>query len=152
MKWLSKIFMVIALAIGMLAVTPVMAQTEDYEVVTYINWTQSNSGYWTKYSGYWVYNDFDWAVSRSVETHGGFYIYDIWLYSQSYVYNADGSTEPLSTNVRDIRVYADSFLRSRCVNSIGVTFFNSTAPVTLRFKSKSKYPTIIIRWGSMRGL
>lgn len=151
MKWLSKLIMILAFAVGMMT-TPANAQTEDYDVVTYIGWTQSNSGYWTKYTGYWVYNDFDWAVSRSVETFSGYYIYDIWFYSQSYVYNADASTESLSTNVRDVKVYANGYLVSRCVNSVGVTFFNSTAPVTLRFKSKSKYPTIIIRWGSMRGL
>lgn len=126
------------------------SQEGTYDVVTYINWTKSGSGYFTTYPGYVVYNDFDWAVTRSTKQFNGYYIYDIWFFSQSYI--KDNDVEYISTNVKNVYVYSNNVLVSRCVNPVGITFFDEVPAETLKFYSKSKFPIIYITWGSMKGL
>jgi hypothetical protein len=128
-----------------------VAQSEDYDVVVYKDWMHSGSGYFTIYDTYYVYNDFDWAITRSVEKFNGYYIFDIWFFSQSYIKTGE-KIEYISTNIRDIYVYANKVQVSRCVNPVGITFFDAESAYTLRFYHKNAYPGIFMKWGNMAGL
>jgi hypothetical protein len=52
---------------------------DGYETEVYLTWTQSGAGYWTKSSGYSIYNDFDYMLTRSKYPINGYYYFDFWF-------------------------------------------------------------------------
>jgi len=120
-----------------------------YEDVTYISWSKSNSGYWTNYTNYSVYNDFDWMVSRSNQPdYYGYYYYHIWFYSQSFYWNGYNK-KFTSTNIKDIKLYVNNYLTVIHSNGLGITFMNEYKATSLTFKSKLPNAKINIVWGKM---
>jgi hypothetical protein len=122
-----------------------------YETEVYIPWKKSGSGYWLQYSGYYVYNDFSFMISRSKEKIGGYYYYDIWFYSESYYWDGKNA-EYTSTNIKNVYVYVDGKLTTYNESSIGITFFNETTPHSLRFVTTSKYPKVWVQWKQMKAI
>jgi len=123
----------------------------NYETEVYVPWQHSGVGYWVQYQTYYTYNDFSYMVSRSKETFGGYYYYDVWFYSNSYYWDGNNATYT-STNIKYVYVYVDGKLTSKNENSIGITFYNETAPTSLRFMSTSKYPKVWIKWNQMKAI
>jgi hypothetical protein len=128
---------------------PITLTVQKYDTQPYITWRRSGSGYWTQYTNYYVYNDFDWMVSRSVGTINGYYYYDFWFYSQSYYW--DGySASYTSTNLRNVNVYVDGKHYSSDYSSLGITFNQTYNAIGLRIMSKNPRPSISITWGQMK--
>jgi len=128
-------------------VTPVVAASSN--TVSYIEWTPSNSGYWTQYTSYSVYNDFEWSVVRSKypDDYGQYYYY-VWFYSQSYFW--DGyNAKYTSTNIKNIKIYANDVLTTWNTTDLGCTFNGEYNAANLNFKIASANPKFEITWGHM---
>lgn len=121
---------------------------QTYDIVTYIKWTPSYSGYWTYSKGYSIYNDFDWMVSRSTYSYNGYYYFDFWFFSQSYYW--DGyQAQYTTTNIKKVDVYFDGSWVLSDKTPLGITFDKTYNAVTLRVMSKNPQPKIYFKWGSM---
>lgn len=115
--------------------------------VEYITWTNSGVGYWTKSTYYNIYNDFDWAVTRTqYPDYNGYYTFKVWLYSQSYYWDGRNATYT-STNIRNIDVYLDGTRWVSNYSQIGITFKDEY--VGIKFKIKKANPYFMIKWGTM---
>ena len=123
-------------------------ETNKYETIVYSDWQNSGSGYWSTNDKYYTYNDFDFLISRSKETFGGYYYYDFWLFSQSYYWDGNEATYT-STNIKDITVIVDGNVVKQEFSDIGITFNKMYNAITLRVKSSKVKPNIIITWKSM---
>lgn len=120
-----------------------------YQNTSYINWSKSGVGYWTSYSNYSVYNDFDWMVSRSnAPDYNGYYYYYIWFYSQSFYWNGYDK-KYTSTNIVGMKLYVNNYLVISDNSPLGITFMNEYNASLLTFKSKSPTVKINIVWKNM---
>lgn len=115
---------------------------EYYDTEWYITWKLSNVGDWGVPSFYW-------GVSRSKEkTSEGYYIFDIWFYSNSYIWDYENSESKwVSTYVEGIYVACNGTY----VNSqpVWVTFREAYAYEGLRFYLKQHNPDIRLLWSKL---
>lgn len=129
--------------------TSTLVVTDVYDVEPYLPWQSSGSGYWTESTNYYIYNDFDFMVSRSVKPIGGYYYYDFWFFSQSYYWDGRESSYT-STNLRNINIYVNKVNITSDYSSVGVTFNQTFNATSLRFRSKAYQPNIYIKWDYMK--
>lgn len=137
----------ILIVILSLFVSTASGQTKGvYDYITYINWTPSHSGYWQQMNdGTYARSDFQWAVSRSTNMIDGYYIYDIWFVSNSYLWNYMTNTpgQWVSVKINNINVKADG----DPVSSVGWVLCNeSYSPSALKFISKNPNAYVRIYW------
>lgn len=149
-----KKFLKISLLLSFLFITTSFG--EKYGTEIYIPWKVSGSGYWTNLNGYAVYNDFEYMVSRSTSVDQyGYYYYDFWFYSQSYYWDGYNATYT-STNIRNVIVQVNEGYGYRTISydytPLGISFFSQYSPLSLRIKSKSYNPLIIMRWNNMSAI
>lgn len=122
-----------------------------YETQVYVPWKKSGSGYWLDHGTYYTYNDFSFMVSRSKYKIGGYYYYDIWFYSESYYWDGQNA-DYTSTNIKNVYVYVNGNLVTYNENSLGITFFDETAPHSLRFTTTSTSPKVWVTWKEMKAI
>jgi hypothetical protein len=125
------------------------AVSEGTQYVGYIPWSKSGAGYWTQSTGYSIYNDFDWKVTRTQYADSyGYYYYYVWFYSQSYWW--DGyNAKYTSTNVKNVVMSVNGYATTANRSDLGITFNDTYNASSLTFKIKSSNPTVYISWGSM---
>lgn len=143
LRTIKNIVLTLLIVISSITVSNAQNNTD----ITYMSWTQSGAGYWTQSQYYNIYNDFDWAVTRTRYADSyGYYTFKVWFFSQSYYW--DGySAAYTSTNIRSINIYLDGTHWVSDYSKIGITFSNEY--VGFKFKSKKSNPRIVITWGTM---
>ena len=100
----------------------------------YIDWQLSNEGCYGCPSFYW-------GVTRSVSTtKDGYYIFDMWFYSNSTYTNGAWA----STYVWGITLTIDNQLLNS--EPTWILFKESFSPTTLRFKTRNSAPYVRIKW------
>jgi hypothetical protein len=123
---------------------------QTYDTQVHTSWKLSGSGYWRESNGYSIYNDFEYAISRSIYPINGYYYYDFWFFSQSYYW--DGYTQHwAATNMMNVDVYVDNQHVTSDYSTLGITFsgkeYNATS---LRFYTKNPNAKIYFKWGGMK--
>jgi hypothetical protein len=122
--------------------------SQSYDVEPYIQWSPSGVGYWTQNTNYYIYNDFDWMISRSVNTFNGYYYFDFWFFSQSYYWDGYNASYT-STNLRNVNVYVDGDHYTSDYSTLGITFNQTYNATSLRIITKNPQPSIYFKWDSM---
>ena len=153
MKCFKIILILLIFLLGSSFTQQIGGDGEKYPTETYMGWKPSGSGYWLLYSGYGVYNDFDFMVTKSIDAdENGYYSYDFWFFSQSYYWDGRNAVYT-ATNIRYITVSVDVGIGSQVIlmnsSDIGITFNKVTSIPSLRFKSTNKSPKIWITWKNM---
>lgn len=109
-------------------------QENSYETEVYLNWVLSNEGGYGKPSFYWL-------ITRSKYKFEDYYLFDVWFYSNSYVWDYY-LKQPVwvYTYVSDIYV----LLYGEYVNKepVWVTFQDKFTYNGLRFYSINKNPRV----------
>ena len=144
---MKKLFLIFALSIfSMLAFSQQQKSSqyekfESYETEIYQDWLCNEE------PEYYGEASFYYAITRSTKTWEGYYIFDVWLYSNSYVWDYDQES-PIhkSTYVNDNKIKCNGEFMNK--EGVASTFKKEVAPGELRFYSKQKHPEIIFYYGS----
>ena len=115
-------------------------QQNYYETEVYIDWKLSTPGGWSVPSFYW-------CITRSKYEINSYYVFDIWFYSNSYVWDYLNQTGIWkSTYIDEIYLFIDGKQLNK--NSVWVTFQNKFSYDGLRFYNIDKDPKVYLKWGS----
>ena len=109
-------------------------QENIYETEIYIDWILSNEG------GYDI-PSFYWSITRSKQTYEKYYIFDVWFYSNSYLWDYY-SGQPIWTYTFVNNIYV--LLYGKYVNKkpVWVTFQDKFTYSGLKFYSVNKFPKV----------
>ncbi|MEK6932765.1 MAG: hypothetical protein AABW56_03135 [Nanoarchaeota archaeon] len=109
-------------------------QNNTYETEVYIDWKLSNEG------GYGI-PSFFWLITRSRQTYNGYYLFDVWFYSNSYLWDYY-SNQPIWSYTYVNNIYLLLYGEYANKEPVWVTFQGKFTYNGLRFYSMNKFPRV----------
>jgi hypothetical protein len=139
---MKKLLLILSFMLGFLVIPMESKAQVEYPIDSYIGWSKVGVAGYGNTS--WFY-----CVTRSKYSNSsGYYWYDVWFTSNSYIYD-EYSGQSLWRYVQIDKCRATfNGISSNDGNTISFSFINNYTPNALRFKSKTLNPTFKMYWGN----